>query len=121
MNILLVDDDASLVEVMARLIRMLGHTVDTALSGEEAAAMLSVDMRQFDLLITDQQMERVSGIELIALARKHSPETACVLMSGHVDAVDGRSLANDSNARYIEKPFTLDTIQALLEDVKAAA
>lgn len=62
-TILVADDEAPIVEVVAALLEDEGHTVLRAFDGQQALARLEAD--GFDLLITDNMMPRVSGLDLI--------------------------------------------------------
>ena len=64
MNILIVDDDAAIREISARILMNAGYEVNVAEDGE--AAWEAVGLTAFDLIITDQNMPRLSGTGLIA-------------------------------------------------------
>lgn len=119
-RILVVDDEAAIVQVVAIKFRNAGLEVETAGDGAEALAMLRA--RAFDLVVTDLQMPEMNGIEL---ARAMSADAALssipVLMltaRGHL-LRDGE--ADDANiALVVHKPFSpralLAEVEALLAD-----
>ena len=110
-RILVVDDEAHIVQVVALKFRNAGLEVETAGDGDEALAMLErahAEGAPFQLVVTDLQMPAMSGIEL-ARAMAARPALACipVLMltaRGHL-LRDGE--ADSSNiARVVHKPFS---------------
>ena len=113
-RILVVDDEAHIVQVVALKFRNAGLEVETAGDGDEALAMVRAS--RFDLVVTDLQMPTMSGIEL-ARAMAADPRTSDipVLMltaRGHL-LRDGE--ADSANiARVVHKPFSP---RGLLSDV----
>lgn len=110
-RVLVVDDEAHIVMVVALKLRNAGFDVETASDGDEALAILqgsATTNRAIDLVVTDLQMPVMNGIEL-ACAMNHDARLAKipVLMltaRGHL-LRDGE--ATDANiARIIHKPFS---------------
>ena len=89
-RILLVDDDASILEAYQLLLEAEGHTVVTAANGVEAFTILvdRINPRDMgtDLLITDLQMPRLDGLGLIKIVRESSipviRDLLAILISG---------------------------------------
>jgi DNA-binding response OmpR family regulator len=110
-RILVVDDEAHIVQVVALKFRNAGLEVETAGDGDEALAMLQraqTDGTPFDLVVTDLQMPAMSGIEL-ARAMSVQPALAGipVLMltaRGHLLREGEADSANI--ARVVHKPFS---------------
>lgn len=123
-RILVVDDEAHIVQVVALKFRNAGLEVETAGDGDEALAMLErtqADGAPFDLVVTDLQMPAMSGIEL-ARAMSAQPALAGipVLMltaRGHLLREGEADSANI--ARVVHKPFSprglLAEVNELLE------
>ena len=117
--ILVIDDDASVREVVSEMLRLEGHEVTIAENGREATAMLAD--RDFDLVITDLIMPEKEGIETISEIRRTDSRIPIVAISGGGRLGPGDYL---ETARYIgadatlAKPFArqelLTTIDALL-------
>lgn len=118
--ILVIDDDASVREVVSEMLRLEGHEVTIAENGREATTMLAE--RDFDLVITDLIMPEKEGIETISEIRRTDSRIPIVAISGGGRLGPGDYL---ETARYIgadatlAKPFArqelLTTIDALLE------
>jgi len=105
-RILVVDDEAHIVQVVALKFRNAGLEVETASDGDEALGMLR--RAPFDLVVTDLQMPAMSGIEL-ARAMAARPALACipVLMLTARGHLLREGEADSSNiARVVHKPFS---------------
>jgi DNA-binding response OmpR family regulator len=78
-QILVVEDDPEIRELVARTITRAGFQVDTAGDGEEAWNALC--LTAYDLVITDHEMPRLTGLKLIERIRAISVEPPCILIS----------------------------------------
>ena len=83
-HIVYVDDYEALVFLAARLLRKQGYRVTTFVSGEEALAWFREHAEAVDLLVTDQNMPGMSGVELAAAVRQLRPLQRMAVVSGHV-------------------------------------
>ena len=81
-RILLVDDNKHGLVARKRVLEDEGHTVETADSGETAAARVA--QQDFDLVVTDYKMHQMNGIELIHEIRAIKPSIPVILLSGFV-------------------------------------
>ena len=79
MHILIVDDHAMIREALSYGLSVLGHDVAQAEDG--AAAIAAIEQRMPDVLITDLEMPRMSGVELIDHARQTYPALPIVATS----------------------------------------
>ncbi len=112
-TILLVDDDAALLEVTSIVLAAEGYRVLTAEDGVEALRILSRE--NLDLVVLDVMLPRMSGFEVLKKIREQSdvPVILLTAKSQSVDKVVGLELGADD---YITKPF--DT-KELLARIKA--
>lgn len=118
--ILVIDDDASVREVVSEMLRLEGHEVIIAENGRDAVPLLSA--RHIDLVITDLIMPEKEGIETISEIRRFDSRIPIIAISGGGRLGPGDYL---ETARYIgadatlAKPFArqelLAAIDALLE------
>ncbi len=79
-RILLVDDEPRVLSALRRGLRREPVEIESAGSGEEALELLGKG--HFALVISDQKMPGMSGVELLAKVRRDWPSTARVLLSG---------------------------------------
>jgi len=82
-TILFVDDDPCMRELMAMILREEGYEVSTAADGFEALAQLRSSVP--DLLISDLQMPRMSGVEFLSVIRHRFPAIPVIAISGAFD------------------------------------
>ena len=83
-RILYVDDEESLALLGEELLGDLGYQVRSALSGSMAFELFQQDPQAFDLLITDESMPGITGIELAQQIYRINPQLPVVLCSGHL-------------------------------------
>ena len=117
-TVLVVDDDPGTREVLRDMVTTLGYPVLALEDAELALQTLHEDGPRFDLLITDQRMPRMSGLQLAREARTEAPDLPIILVSG--DAEDP-ALAPDLRliiGRWLQKPVGLvelaDAIHAVI-------
>lgn len=90
---------------MASAVKHIGFHADTAEDGEEAWQALQAS--RYDLLVTDHEMPKLKGLDLILRVRKESPAPPCILVSAsmpHPETVL-RKLVHPGE--ILHKPFTL--------------
>ncbi|KZX02179.1 hypothetical protein JL49_01255 [Pseudoalteromonas luteoviolacea] len=102
-RILVVDDEASLAGVMAKLLCQAGHTVDTKTCGIEALEILKENA--YDLIISDVLMPDVNGFSLVKQAQGLHPEIKVQMISGYVDIEKVSDFDSALYANIIRKPF----------------
>ena len=103
-KILIVDDDTIIREMVVKTVSQAGFHADTARDGEEA--WIAACMTAYDLIITDHEMPRLSGLGLIKRLRQVSPEPPCILISGNLPA---HGFAFDGvipESAFLAKPFS---------------
>jgi two-component system, OmpR family, KDP operon response regulator KdpE len=101
-RVLVVDDEAAIRKVVRDALARSGHDVETAVDGEEAASFM--ESASFDLVITDLNMPRLDGLELVRRIRRTSPVPILVLTVRQEEREKVRLL--DAGADdYVTKPF----------------
>ena len=116
-RILYAEDNDDVRDVAAASLRQAGYEVVTVDDG--AKAWEELNLRNFDLLITDNEMPRVTGLELIAKAQREDMELDVILASGAVGQLRGPALGTVHLRARLQKPFTraelLDAVKNALE------
>jgi two-component system response regulator AtoC len=109
-SILLVDDEERIAKSLGRALREDGHDVTTAGSAEEARRLLAA--RGFDLLVVDNRMPGVSGLELIReLGEAPEPERpAMVMMTAHATVASAIEAMKLGALDYLQKPFEVEEL-----------
>ena len=109
-TILVVEDEADLRALFARMLRELGYTSLEAANGEEGMAILRRHQPRVDLVVTDIAMPGMHGRELGNQVAREFPGLPVLYMSGYTDAdVVSRGLL-EKDVPFIQKPFTADVI-----------
>ena len=122
MPILVVDDYNTMIRIIRNLLKQLGfENIDDAPDG--AAALEKMRRRRYGLVISDWNMEPMTGYELLREIRK-DPKLAgtpfiMVTAESKTDNVIAAKKAGVSN--YIVKPFNAQTLKTKIETVFAAA
>lgn len=114
-HLLIVDDEEDICEILRFNLETEGYAVDTALSAEEALALMAGS--SYDLLLLDVMMERMSGFEMAERLRQQGDRTPIIFLTalgGHDDQLHGFSVGADD---YIAKPFSFDTVLARVRAV----
>jgi two-component system, cell cycle sensor histidine kinase and response regulator CckA len=114
-TILVVDDDASILTVVARMLERGGYSFHVAASGERAEEILEGE-GGIDLIVADLRMPGMSGPELVRRARAKCPRMAAIYMSGHPG--DPAAPA-PQGAVVLEKPFGREQLLKAVGDALA--
>lgn len=124
-DIVVVDDDPTVLEGLQMRLEKAGHRVRTGANGEEAMAVVGASAP--DLLITDIFMPVREGIETIIQARKAKPELKILAISGagQTGSLSYLKVARDLGAdAVLAKPFTtqqlLEAVEELFSDNSSA-
>ncbi len=108
-NILLVDDDIHILELLQRHLQSLNYHTYKAVSVKEAIVILQD--KSIDLLITDLKMPGVDGLELVKYVSDHFPNIPKLVVTGY-PSIDGALEVMKSGAmEYLTKPFTKGELQ----------
>ena len=107
-RILVVDDEPAQRELVAGFLRKHGFDVVEAGGGREAVARFKQEA--FDLVLTDQRMPDLSGLEVLEAVRSTSPETAVVIITAYGTIETAVSAVKAGAADYLTKPLNLDDL-----------
>ncbi|WP_092344088.1 hybrid sensor histidine kinase/response regulator [Desulfuromusa kysingii] len=116
-RILFVDDDEMLVQLGDSLLTSLGYQVTALTCSTEALELFSHDPEQFDLVISDQTMPELTGLELITALLKIKPDLPAILCTGHnAEAVSGE-IASLGIGAFLQKPYELSDLSHVIRKV----
>jgi len=114
--VICIDDDPPVLSAIRRLLRHEPYEVLTTEDPEEVLRIVS--SREVALVIADQRMPRMLGTELFKAIRQKSPETACVILTGHADLSDIAGAMNDGAVdRLIRKPWDDEDFRKLVRQL----
>lgn len=102
--LLLVDDEPNVLTSLKRLFRRDGHILYTASSGEEGLQILST--QKINVIISDQRMPGMSGVEFLRAAKIQYPETIRIILSGYAELQYVTQAINEGAIyRFLTKPW----------------
>jgi len=107
LSVLIVEDELALRESFQFLLQNLFAEVDTAEDGQEA--LNKMDERDYDIVLTDLSMPRMSGLRLVDKIRKKSQSQIVVAISAHDDEEFSEALA-PYNVKLLTKPLEMDEL-----------
>lgn len=113
-RILFVDDEA---HILSSFKRELGkqYNIETANSGAEALVRISTD-GPYAVVISDQKMPEMDGIELLSRIQETSPDTARIMLTGYADLNTAIEAVNQGHIfRFLTKPCPPDTLALAIE------
>ncbi len=109
-TVLLVDDEDTVLEVTAEMIRRLGYTVLIARSGREALELYSEHQSEIRLVILDMIMPEMGGGDLFDRLKGINPKVKVLLASGFSMQGQAREIMQRGCSGFIQKPFCLEDL-----------
>jgi DNA-binding response OmpR family regulator len=116
LDILVVDDQPDVVEVIRSGLQQAGHTVHSAMSGEEGLARASTE--SFDAIVLDVMLPGMNGFDVARELRDRGVTTPILMLTARdqePDVVEGLSHGADA---YLPKPFRIGELEAHLMALK---
>jgi DNA-binding NtrC family response regulator len=111
-----VDDEPAILASLARLLRKEPYQVLTTQNPEEAVCWIL--LKKASLVIADQRMPGMSGLELLEVVRMCSPSTIRVMLSGQTDLTGVMKLARiGAIERLVRKPWDGDELKNALREL----
>ena len=112
--ILLVEDDLAVLQVTRLALEREGYTVLGASQAQDAIRMAAEFSGRIDLLITDVVMPEMDGRTLGERILSLRPQMKRIFMSGYTPESIARRGALDENAQFLQKPFSIQALTALV-------
>ena len=116
-TILVVEDDANLRSLVARVLTGRGYTVHVADTGAAGLAIASDPSVQIDAVITDVVMPGMNGRELVEKLLDVRPAMGCLFMSGYTDDEILRRGVLRGETAFLQKPFTPEQLAQSMRSV----
>jgi len=113
-RILIVDDEASLRDMLAVLLRREGYEIESADNGQ--AALEKIADQSFDLIISDIRMPIISGIDLLRQLREQDDETTVIMITAFSSTEEAVEAMKLGAYDYITKPFKNDEIRLVVKN-----
>ena len=116
-QILFVDDEESLALLGADLLDDFGYTVTCAFNGEDALQLFQLQSSCFDMVITDESMPGISGIELAQELCLISPSTPVILCSGHMLTMQEEGMDKTNISAVLIKTAVCSELPGMIEKI----
>ena len=110
-RILVVDDEASIRDLLSKTLALADYDVDVAPDGRSAVERLR--MLAYDLLITDLKMPGMDGLGVIREARRLKADLPVIIITGFSTEASAIEAANLGVAGYLTKPFRVPRVLAV--------
>jgi DNA-binding NtrC family response regulator len=115
-RILVVDDEATQRELVCGFLKKQGYEVFAAPSGERALEIFRQE--PVELILTDQRMPNVSGLDLIKAARGINPESHVIVMTAYGNIETAVEAMKAGASDYLTKPLNLEELHHKIERVR---
>jgi len=121
LNILAVDDESSVGHAISFVLGSESRKLTIALDGDEALRKVATDWPPFDIIITDNNMPRVCGLELVRRLRADNFPGKIVVLSAFLTDENRRAYKELKVDKMLAKPFDVDELRATIDSLKKAA
>jgi DNA-binding NtrC family response regulator len=111
-NVLVIDDESSILESLRILLRNEGFTPHIAQGGRQGLEQIA--SLSPDIVLTDVRMPNVDGIEVLSAVRRQDPAIPVILMTAQATLQSAVQAVNEGAFYYIQKPFRNDDLIAIL-------
>ncbi|HIL27619.1 MAG TPA: sigma-54-dependent Fis family transcriptional regulator, partial [Nitrospinaceae bacterium] len=109
-NILVVDDAIEMRIALETTLKREGYSITIAENGKQALEKFSAD--SFDLVLTDVNMPKMNGVELLNALKNKSPQTVAIMMTAYGDIDNAVETIKAGAFDYLLKPFSADILIA---------
>ena len=116
-QILVIDNEPSVRDLLARLLKLHGHEIVTAESGVEGIAAFKA--RKFDLVLTDLGMPEMSGWDVAREIKKLNPRVPVALTTGWPVELNYKELKDRGVDKVVNKPFDMPQLLGMIDDALA--
>ena len=113
-RVLVVDDEADVVEIIRYCLNKGGFAVQGVVDSLQARTLLQENPHCCDLLITDLDMPKLSGAQLCALAQQVRPELPVILITGHEREDLGAAAPSPGCREVLPKPFSREDLLSVV-------
>lgn len=116
-TILLVDDEASIVEVCRDILISLGYKIFTAESGQEAVMIYALNKDKIDMIVLDMIMPGMNGAETYKRITSLHPQARVLLSTGYSGSDQAQKILDMGCSGLIQKPFRIEDLSQKIREV----
>lgn len=122
-RILIVDDEAPLVNMLSQMLKRLGYDVVGKTSSVDSLKLFQSAPEKFDLVITDMAMPQLTGDQLAKALFEIRPDIPIILCTGHSDRINEKKAVELGFSSYYMKPYNqkglAETVRKVLDEVNS--
>jgi PAS domain S-box-containing protein len=120
-RILVIDDEATICDMVRDILQLDGHLVDTARNGQ--AGLVALKQERYDCVLADLKMPEVDGMTLHATLLERDPEAASrmIFMTGDMLSESSRAFLERTGNPYLAKPFSIQDLRSRIASILADA
>ena len=115
-RIIVVDDEEDIRRSTEEYLSKFGYSVDLFTNGREACDALTSHPAKWDILITDQTMPEMTGLDLVTEIRKIRPELPVIICSGYSETVNSDNIEELAPCVFLQKPITMNQLLKTVYD-----
>ena len=116
-NILFVDDEMGFLTAGEEILEHIGYSITTATSGDEALALFDASEEPFDLVITDLDMPKMTGIDLAKELSRREPDIDIILCTGFSDRITSVKKEVKEITEIVMKPLLAGELTHAIEKI----
>ncbi|HEY4675009.1 MAG TPA: response regulator [Candidatus Bathyarchaeia archaeon] len=112
-NILIIDDDKTILKILSKILQKEGFNVNTAETGQDALNKL--ETQQYDAALIDVKLQDVNGIDLLNKIQKIAPSMVKIMLTGYPSEEDRTRALAQGAADYLTKPVKSEKLIEVIE------
>ena len=109
-TILLIDDEEMVINISEMMLRKIGYKVLKAQNGHEGIQLFKTSKTKIDLIISDLEMPKMNGKEVLDKLREIDPQIKVLLSSGALIDADEQYVINEGFNGFLKKPYSMTTL-----------
>lgn len=118
-HVLLVDDETDIIEIMSRGLERLGYQAVGTSDPADVLRAVETSAGDWDVIVTDQVMPVMGGLELIRKIKALQPGLLTILCTGYGEAIDEQSALKAGADAYVRKPVSAEALARCIRRLRA--
>lgn len=114
-HILIVDDEPAVMSMLTEMMKSEGYEVTGVTDSSEALALFTNTPERFDLVVTDQTMPGITGVEMAQAMLIQRSDVPIILCSGYSEQIDKNGAEKLGICEFLSKPLDMNRFMALIE------
>lgn len=120
LRVLCADDNALVLDMLAKTLKSAGHHVEVATDGRAAVTRVAKDPSYFHLIVTDTRMPRLDGFGVVREARSAGYQGKIIVFANSLSPEDRQRYRELRVDRVIDKPGNTDELVVAVSELKAS-